>query len=129
MQFLEPDLQIINAYCKPTKAHMRTVEWLLFLRLLSKGREVTTCLHDSTSNRIWIVCADQLTVFHNSLYHDTTHDAQLQVCQGSDQAYCGVMFRDENINLLAKLHLRFPSPTMDRQVNHLFCFILRDEKD
>ena len=100
-----------------------------FLRLLSKGREVSTCLRDSTSNRIFIVCADQLTVFHNSLYRDTQHKAQLEVCQGSDQAYCGVMFRDENSNLLAKLHLGFPSPTTARQVNHLFCFFLRDEKN
>ena len=39
------------------------------------------------------------------------------------------MFRDEESNLLAKLHLKLPSPTIDRQVNHVSCFILHDEKN
>lgn len=107
----------------------RTVEWLLFLRLLPTGREVTTCLHDSTSSRIWIVCADQLTVFHYSFHRDTVHKVQLEVCQKSVQAYGGVIFHDENSNVLAELQLILPSPTMDRQVNHLFSFILHDEKN
>ncbi|XP_074628473.1 uncharacterized protein LOC141886255 isoform X5 [Acropora palmata] len=53
--------------------------------------------------------------FSLCLYRDTQHKAQHEVCQESVRAYCGVMFRDKNSNLLAKLHLILPSPTMDHQ--------------
>lgn len=68
-----------------------------------------------------IICANWLAVFHNRLYHDTTHDAQLEVCRISDEEYGKVEFSNEN-NRLSVLHLKLPS--IDHRVSHLFCLIL-----
>ena len=100
-----------------------------FFGCFLKGGRLPLILHDSTLNRIWIVCANQLTVFHNSLHRDTQHKAQLEDCHRSDQVDGRVEFPDENGNLLSKSHLRLPSPNMDRQVSHLFWLILHDEKN
>ncbi|XP_074628449.1 uncharacterized protein LOC141886248 isoform X8 [Acropora palmata] len=76
--------------------------------------------HDEAFVSVWggisrPASSGEMEDFSLRLYRDTQHKAQLEVCQESVQAYCGVMFRDKNSNLLAKLHLKLPSPTMDHQ--------------
>ncbi|XP_044165094.1 uncharacterized protein LOC114951148, partial [Acropora millepora] len=53
--------------------------------------------------------------FYLRLYRDWQHQKELEVCQASDQAYCGVTFRDKDSNVLATVHLIPPFPTMDSQ--------------
>ncbi|XP_015756451.1 PREDICTED: uncharacterized protein LOC107335911 [Acropora digitifera] len=53
--------------------------------------------------------------FYLRLYRDWQHQKELEVCQASDQTYCGVTFRDKDSNVLATVHLIPLFPTMDSQ--------------
>ena len=64
-----------------------------------------------------IICANQLTVFRNSFYRDTPHEAQLEVCRISDEEYGKVKFCNKDKHLLTTVNLKLSS--VDGRVSHL----------
>ena len=77
-------------------------------------------------NRIWTIYTNQLTLFHDHRFdRNLPHKGHLQVRLISDKVHCKVEFRKtpditESNNLLSTLNLTFSSPSIDRQVSHLF---------
>ena len=98
-----------------------TVKFRAFTLKIQRKLCHPKCTRKVTRNGpLSILCANQIIVFRNSFYRDAPHEAQLEVCLIRNQAYCRVVFRKENDNLLSKLHLKLPSPSIDRQVSRIF---------